>query len=321
MIIIYSPTIGFKPILVDTHHAPLLKEALWIDLFSPTKEEEQWVESICGLLIPTRDEMKEIEFSSRLYEENSALFMTAQVILKSDSSEPKSDAITFIITQSQLITLRYVEPHSFLLFTSKITKLKNPHHTPDSLLIEYLETVVDRLSDILEKVGFSLDEHSQLLFRSAPEYKVNYQQLLKKAGAHGDLNTKARESLISFERLIIFFSQHDANNLNEKLHSQIEVMLKDIHSLSEYSNFISNKISFLLSAALGFVNIEQNDIIKIFSVVSVVFLPPTLIASLYGMNFHRMPELSWSFGYPIAILAMLTSALLPYAYFKRRRWL
>ncbi|MDR3491114.1 MAG: magnesium/cobalt transporter CorA [Gammaproteobacteria bacterium] len=299
--------------------------ALWIDLLSPTKQEENELEKSLGLKIPTREEMSEIELSSRLYKEDDTLFMTATMLAQSDSNEPKYDAVTFILTEKQLITIRYIEPQAFRLFISHVRKKLQTYTQPASLLIECLDATVDRLADILEIIGHRLDTYSKVIFDPSyevdPTKKLDYQQLLQQTGANGDLNSKTRESLVSFNRLITYLIQNIGNKLDSDAHQHLTTLSKDISSLSDHANFLSSKINFLLDATLGMVSIEQNKIIKIFSVAAVIFLPPTLIASIYGMNFHFMPELSWKGGYFFAIFLMLLSAWLPYKYFKRRKWL
>lgn len=324
MIIVYSADTQFKLSTLDPSNQALLNTALWIDLLNPTNEDLHLIETFFDLKIPSRTDMQEIEFSSRFYIENNALFMTADMLSKSDSQSPETDSITMILRENHFLTIRYIESQSFALFHSKLTKAIQQQHTPQTLLIDFLETTIDRLADILETVGMRLDRYSQTIFKSEmdPETtRLNYKEVLQQIGVLGDLNTKVRESLISYQLTISFFKQHSLIPLTPKMESQMLTLVKDITSLNDYANFISNKISFLLSATLGFVNIEQNNTIKIFSVAAVIFLPPTLIASMYGMNFHIIPELSWQYGYPYAIGLMILSAFLPYLYFKQKKWL
>lgn len=300
----------------------VLKDPVWIDLFSPSREEEREVEQFIGRNIPTREEMTEIELSSRLYTENNTLFMTAMMLAQSNSPNPKLDPVTFILTQTQLITIRYVESQSFKLFLTQLKKIDPAQRDAVTLLITLLDAAVDRLADILEFIGTRLDNYSKTVFspHSAAQ-KLDYQHLMQQIGANGDLNTKARESLVTFNRLISFFEQTALSRIDSQGKSRLTTLSKDIASLSDHANFLSTKINFLLDATLGMVNIEQNNIIKIFSVAAVIFLPPTLVASIYGMNFHFMPELSWKYGYLLAIGMILTAAWLPYKYFKHRKWL
>lgn len=300
-----------------------LKDSIWVDLSSPSKAEEEQVEQYMGQNIPTRAEMVEIELSSRLYKENDTLFMTALILAQSDSPDPKLDPVTFVLTQNQLITIRYVDSQSFKLFISKVKKIDFTHRNAVALLIELLDATVDRLADILELVGSRLDSYSKLIFRpqNNTTEKLDYQQLMQQIGANGDLNTKARESLVTFNRLISFFGQTAHSRVDKEGKLRLATLSTDVASLSDHAHFLSTKVNFLLDATLGMVSIEQNNIIKIFSVAAVIFLPPTLVASIYGMNFHFMPELSWRYGYLISIGLILTAAWLPYKYFKYRKWL
>lgn len=322
MIIAYLSANQFKPEIITSANQQLLKSAVWIDLLTPTKEEETLVEAMLELDVPTREEMQEIEFSSRLYKENDAYFMTVTMVAKSDTPNPKSDAVTLILSNNTLISVRYIEPHSFALFAATLPKLPVENLSGEVLLIELLDWSVDRLADILENVSRGLEEYSQEVFHPKEKGEhPDYKTMLIRVGASGDLNTKVQESLTSFSRLITFLSKKIAPNLQADIQSRIMMLSKDIKSLKDHVTFLSNKIVFLLDATLGMINIEQNDIIKIFSIAAVVLLPPTLVASIYGMNFEFMPELQWRFGYPMAIAIMFISALLPYKFFKAKKWL
>lgn len=310
-----------KATVLTEKNVSLVKDAVWIDLLSPTIEEEKAVEKALGLEVPTKKEMEEIEPSSRLYKRKGVLFMTATMIAKSDSPSPHSDAVMFILTEKKLITVRYIEPHAFTLFTAHLSQLDPKEHTAERLFVGLLESTTDRLADILEVVGHKFDEISQLIFHPTDIAAIDYQQMLQSIGANSDLGTKARESLVSFSRLIYFVGQTYKSRLDAAALSRITVITMDINALSDHANFISTKVNFLLDATLGMVNINQNNIIKVFSVAAVIFLPPTLIASIYGMNFQVMPELQWQIGYPIAVVMMVLSAWLPFRYFKRRKWL
>ena len=323
MIIAYLSDTILKPCDITYANQGLLKEALWIDLLSPSKTEEELVEQYLTLDIPTRDEMREIELSSRLYEEKKALFMTATMLAKTDSNEPEYDAVTFVLTGQQLVTIRYIEPQAFYLFTSKLAKLETP--TAIAVLLGLLDATVGRLADILESVGHRLQDYSKMIFQPAqntPHIKrLDYKQLLQQIGVNADINTKVRESLLAFNRLIIFFEQTSNITVDQGSRLHLDTLSKDMSALGDHSNFLSSKVNFLLDASLGMVAIEQNKIIKTFSIAAAIFLPPTLITGIYGMNFHNMPELSWPWGYPMSIGLMLLSAWLPYKYFKYKKWL
>lgn len=309
--------------IVTVDNQELLSTAAWIDLLFPTREEAELVEAHLGFNIPTRAEMVEIELSSRLYTQQHNLFMTATMIAKSESDNPQLDPITFIITTEQLITIRYIEPMSFKLFSTRIQKSDITERCAPILFAELLDTTIDRLADILELLGHSLDNYSKTIFRPEEnkEEKIDYRILMREIGATGDLNTKAQESLLTFNRLIAFFSQSQWIQDNKKYQTRLTTLTRDIAALSDHAHFLSTKINFLLDGTLGLVNIEQNNIIKIFSVAAVIFLPPTLIASIYGMNFQGLPELTWRYGYYYALGLMGLAAWLPYKYFKHRKWL
>lgn len=313
----------YQPQEITTENQALLKEAMWIDLLSPSKEEEAQVEQCLSLNIPTREEMVEIELSSRLYREDGTLCMTATMIAQSDSPDPQLDPVTFVLTQHQLITIRYIEPQSFKIVATHLKKLDPAPNDPAALLITLLDATVDRLADMLELVGHRLDACSKSIFRPQPNAttKLDYRQLLQHIGANGDLNAKARESLLTFSRLIAFLGQTAGARMDSEGQLRLATLSKDIASLSDHANFLSTKVNFLLDGTLGMVGIEQNNIIKIVSVAAVIFLPPTLVASIYGMNFHFIPELSWKYGYFLSLGLMVLVAWLPYTYFKYRKWL
>jgi magnesium transporter len=303
---------------INAKNLPFLKGSLWIDLINPSAEEDALVEQAIGLNIPTREEMQEIEISSRLYKDNDTVVMTATMIAQAESLSPKQDAVTFVLTKAHLVTIRYIEPQAFKLFICRLHKLQHMDN-PMSLLTELLDVTVDRLADILEIINHQLESYSKNIFEQHGSTNRNYQQLLHQLGINGELNSKIVESLVSFNRLITFFDQSAVIKIDD--HLRLNTLSKDINALSDHAAFLSNKISFLLEATLGMVQIEQNAIIKIFSVAAVIFLPPTLIASIYGMNFQLMPELTWKFGYLVAVALMLLSSWLPYKYFKHRKWL
>ncbi len=309
--------------------APFPDEFLWADLFEPTPEEERAVESLLTVDVPTRDEMKEIETSNRLYEEGNALYMTATVGSKLDSLTPESSAITFILANGRLITNRYVDPTPVRRFMHYVERSPAACTSSATLLAGLLESFVERIADLLERIQAELDSVSHTIFRrsnGSPPQKgapsnSDLQAMIEKIGANGDLVSKARESLVSFQRLLMYVQQASSVSLSQDQRGRFKSTMRDVQSLSDHATFLGNKIQFLLDAVLGLINLEQNNIIKIFSVAAVMMMPPTLVASVYGMNFHFMPELDKPWGYPLALFAMVVSAVVPYLYFRRRGWL
>ena len=299
--------------------------AVWVDLVSPTPEEDKLVERLLGVAVPTREEMQEIEVSSRLYVENGVRYMTATLMCQSESEAPKTTAVTFILAGHRLVTVRYDEPRPFALVSAKLGRLCPATVTGESVLMDLLDAIIDRAADILERIGAEVDIISHQIFeptRRRANRSRTYHHILRTIGRKGDLTSKVRESLVSIGRLVVFLANEaDGMKWPKEMRAQLKVMQRDVHSLSDHATYLSNKITFLLDAMLGMVSIEQNNIIKLFSVAAVALMPPTLIASIYGMNFKHMPELEWVFGYPFALFLMVVAAVVPYVYFKWRGWL
>lgn len=300
-------------------------DAVWIDMLHPTDEEEDLVERALAIDVPTHEEMQEIEISSRLYRQDGTLFMTATLLANADSDKPESGPVTFVLTADRLVTIRYLEPRPFQVFAQRVLRRGSGFDSAVTTLVGLLDAIVDRTADILEHVAADVDAISREIFEHSsarPTKTRDFQDVLRRIGRKGDLNSTARESLVSIGRLSTFLAQGlDGAKVSRDTKTRVETLGRDVHSLTDHASFLSNKVTFLLDATLGMINIEQNAIIKIFSVAAVVFLPPTLIASIYGMNFEAMPELEWLLGYPFALALMVASAILPYWYFKRRGWL
>ena len=299
-------------------------DAVWIDMLSPSAEEEAIVERAIGVDVPTREEMQEIEASSRLFQEDGRLFMTATILSKTDSLQPVARPITFVLTPDRLVTVRYIEPKSFDIFASRCQK---PGIGDDaaSVLVGLLDAIIDRTADTLERLAGEMDTLSEKVFQPAPRGRrrtVEYQDVLREVGQKGELNAKIQESLLTVGRLSTYLGQAllDAKGGRE-LRGKVKTLGRDVISLTDHAHFLSDRVTFLLDATLGMINIEQNAIIKIVSIAAVVFLPPTVIASIYGMNFQLMPELAWPWGYPFALALMAVSAVLPYLVFRRLGWL
>lgn len=305
-----------------------VSKLVWIDLFSPTKEEENFVEELLKTNIPTRDEMHEIEISNRLYQENGIIYTTATIVTKADTVEPESHAISFILSNNCLITIRYSDPAPFKVFSHKIISSNCDNFYGIKLFSGLMEAIVNRIADILENAGHEIDNTTKEIFRPnikdkniRTKNKPDLEDILRQVGIRGDLISKARESMLSISRLLVFALQTSQFKSDEQENEKLQILLKDIHALNDHASFLSGKVNFLLDATLGMISIEQNSIIKIFSVAAVVFLPPTLVASIYGMNFNFIPELKFYFGYPMALIIMVLSAYLPYKFFKHKGWL
>ncbi len=311
-------------------HEDLPGGALWIDLLEPTKDDDKRVEELTKVAIPTREDMKEIEELSRFYVENSAHYMTTPLLHSVDTDQPGIQPITFILSGKRLITVRYCRPKSFTLFERYATKPGNSFITPGcegfSIFLGILESVADRAADILEGISVRLDEESEPLFRSNPRNQglstPAFRKTMRHLGREGALLSKLLEALAGLSRLVVYVEAlQRAEKPKARASARIKSIERDAKSLTDHVEFLQNKITFLLDTIIGLVSVEQNGIIKIFSVAAVGFMPPTLVASIYGMNFKHMPELEWLAGYPFAIVLMIVSALLPLAFFRYKGWL
>jgi magnesium transporter len=305
--------------------SPVPQGAVWLDLVSPTAAEDRAVESAFGVAVPTREEMAEIEPSSRLYIENNARVMTATLLFNSQTERPQITPVTFILAGNRLITVRYEDPKPFAIVAAKLARACPAGVTGEMIMIDLLDAIIDRAADVLERAAADVEVVSRRIFErrgARDDPKQSYQAILRSIGRKGDLTSKIRESLVSIGRLVLFLANEaEGMKLLRDQRALVKSMARDVTSLTDHSTFLANKITFLLDATLGMVSLEQNNVIKIFSVVAVALMPPTLIASIYGMNFQFMPELHWKYGYPAALVLMLAAAIAPYLYFKWKKWL
>lgn len=299
--------------------------AVWIDMHNPSREEELFIERATGIAVPTREEMDEIETSSRLYEENGAVYMTVTLATGIMRENAESHAVSFILSPAHLVTLRYAPILSFDRFASHVERSPVLCESASMALVHLLDAVVDRLADGIEHVGRDVDAISRQAFRRArgtAQQRVSnlaLQLLLVRLGSAQDALSKARNSAVSLSRALSFLAFAAPKSANIGPH--VKGLSRDLASLTDHASYLGNNITFLLDASLGLISIEQNAVLKIFSVAAIVFMPPTLIAGIYGMNFARMPELQWALGYPWALALMLLSAILPYLFFRWRGWL
>ncbi len=307
--------------------APLPEDAVWLDLLEPTPEEERLVEQRLGLDIPTREEMREIESSSRLYEEAGALYLTATVVTRLDTQLPENGQITFILRGSRLVTNRYVDPLPLRRFVAHTERHPQANTTAHAVLAGILEFVIERIADVIERISADMDNASAEIFnrRAMPGGEErrptrDYRKLLEQVGQSGDLIAKARESLASLARLLTFVQQASMN-MPPETRDRLRTLSKDVVAMSDHAGFLGTNLNFILDATLGMINIDQNNILKIFSVVTVLLLPPSVIGAVFGMNFAHIPALQEPAGFWAALLAMGASSVLPYLWFRRKGWL
>ncbi len=306
----------------------LSQAALWIDLLAPTAEETAHVEALLGIDIPTREEMQEIEVSSRLSRDGDVLTMTTPVLTNSTGFNPENISLTFILAGGRLVTVRHGTPQAIAAFVSKLERLRPVASSGGDILLAMIEGLVDRMADVLERIAQEQDGISHHIFHQPTTGRLkrratsrDLEVMLRTIGRGGDLQSKSRDTIMGLRRVIAFLPPSDEELEVKNAKARIKTIANDLQSLSEYGDFLANKVAFLLDATLGMINIQQNHIIKLFSVMAVLLMPPTLVASIYGMNFHHMPELDQPWGYPAALLIMLVAAIVPYWLFKRKGWL
>lgn len=324
---------------LDSDHLVLVEEeagsslpanARWIDLIDPTPEDENTVEKWIGADIPTHADMVDIAESSRFYTENGIQYLTAPILYAVEKDHRMTAPVSFVLAGRLLVTVRYIEPKAFELYIERAMKpgngLIDTKCSGLSILLGLMEAATDRVADILETVAGHIETESQSIFHvrahERPMTNKDFRLLLTQIGRQGTFLSKVRESLAGISRLLVYVTANmQASRMSKEKADWIKSLERDAQSLENYVDFLSNKITFLLDTVVGLISVEQNAIIKIFSVAAVGFMPPTLIASIYGMNFHFMPELNYVWGYPLALILMVVSAVLPLFFFRAKGWL
>ena len=299
--------------------------AAWVDVFQPSPEEDLATESFLGASLPTREETQEIEFSSRFHTENGAVYMTVSLLAGVERGNPILTPFTIVIAGDRLATLRYEDFPAFRQFLARAGKPGRGYSDAIQVLLGLIEAIIDRAADLLERIGADVDRINREVFAKRTDRRRGAKRLevmIDDIGFQGDLAGKARESLASLERLIQFASLALPGPLAMGANAaRVKLAGRDIRSIEDQVSFLNNKIGFLLDATLGLISVQQNEVIRILTVVTTVFFPPSIIGAIYGMNFKWMPELGWNFGYFYALILMVISAVLPLLYFKSRGWL
>ena len=309
------------------HHGHIHEGALWIDMFDPDEQTRNLVESTTGLHVPTREELSEIESSSRLSRNGDVLYLSIPGLVRGDGGEARTSPVGFVLSPDRLLTIRFSKFSAFETYAARCRLGASTDHTSLSLFLGLCEALVDRLADVLEREGEELDAVSRRVFRPSDGKRIRPRRtetelraLLRNVGRVGDLVSKIRDTLLGIGRLVPYVLAN-ADWITAEQRSRFRTLRADIVSLSDYDSHLSNKVQFLLDATLGFIGIEQNNIIRVLTVVSVVGVPPTFFASMWGMNYKHMPELDWAFGYPFALLVIFLSAILPLIWFRVRGWM
>ncbi len=293
----------------------LTDELVWIDLVDPSARERQWVEEAYAQSLPTADELAEIEASARFFEDDEGLHINSYFLYE-DDGQYRNISVGFTLGDQRLFTLRERELPTFRMFRLRARREAVPASSARQILLGLLEVAVEQLADELEWVYTDLETVSQAVLNETDD---DMRASLSRIAQQEDLTGKIRLSLMDKQRVLSFLSRRNLFDGDDR--EQLREILRDVESLLSHTAFLFEKVNFLMDAAMGFINIEQNQIIKIFSIAAVVFLPPTTIASIYGMNFEHMPELAWTWGYPAAIVVIVASGIAPYVFFRYKGWL
>jgi magnesium transporter len=305
--------------MIWTHPSEDLGAATWIDLLAPTPEEVERVRHATGLRVPGEREVSEIESSSRLMFESGAYYVSTPLVAPHGEDDLMLSPVGFVLSSRVLITVRFAPIRSFdaahEAFTTQLGR------TAEEALLRIFELVVDRSADKLERAGGQCDDLSRSAFGARVHGPGDLRATLRRVGTVADRTSQIRDGLLGIGRIAAFLVESGIEGAPPVSAARMKAIRADVTSLTDYEAHLSSKVQFLLDATLGFINIEQNEIVKTLTIASVVGIPPVLVAGIYGMNFRVMPELGWRFGYPMAVALVVASALVPVVWFKRRGWM
>jgi magnesium transporter len=279
-----------------------------------------------GLRVPTREALSEIESSSRIFMEKDALYLSMPLITPMDDLSTTLMPVGFVVAKHALLTIRFAPASSFDAVAKAVQGEMDL--APDDVFARIVEAMVDRAADRLEQAGGELDDVSRSAFnvddagrRHLAKASEALRGVLRRIGRIGDRLSQIRDTLLGLDRIAAFIIETPKCDFSSHVQQRLKAVHTDIASLNSYEEHLANKVQFLLDASLGFISIEQNDIVKVLTVVSVVGVPPVLVAGIYGMNFKNMPEYDWPLGYPYSLVLMVVSAVVPIVWFKWRRWM
>lgn len=296
--------------------------ALWIDLYRPQPEQSAAVAAL-GLEVPSLADMEEIEISNRLYRDEGADYLTVVLQGKTPEGDVVAGPVTFIIGAKRLVTVRHHSPRPFETFPDRADRSSSGHVTPDRMFLGLIEEIIARQADLLEGVGLMLDATAAQVFSGQHRGSdADLQARLEGVGQQSEINSRVRLAILSIGRALSFYGA-TMSELDEgdALRAIVKMHMRDLQSLEVHADFLSGRVGLVVDATMGMINLKQNVTMRILSVITALFLPPTLITSFYGMNFHNMPELDKPWGYPMAIGAMIGSAALTWLILKWKDWL
>jgi magnesium transporter len=302
-----------------------LASAVWVDLVDPTEAERSAFEHTFGLRVPTQAELAEIETTSRLRTLKDALYLTAPLIFAAEG-EPWIPAPTgFVLSKNVLLTVRFAKSAAFDAVAKELT---GETFAPAFAFVRLLEVLVDRMADLLETSSHDLDDASHVIFRpdSTARSKLSHEtamlrRLMIRTGRTSERMARIQYALVCLDRMAKFAVERGREWVAPELATRLQTVSSDIASLTQFADGLISRVQLLQDAASGIINIDQNDVMKVLTIASVVGIPPVLVVGIYGMNFKNMPEYDWSLGYPYALAMIVTTALLPLIWFKWKDWI
>jgi magnesium transporter len=299
---------------------------VWVDVLNGDDSEIAEAQKLTGFRVPTREALSEIESSSRAYFEKDAVYFSLPLITPIDDAITALIPVGFVINKDALLTVRFAKSMAFDSVGKAVGE--GADVKPDEVFAQVFEAMVDRAADRLEHAGGELDAVSRAAFHTDRLQKQNLakasdtlRDVLRKIGQIGDRLSQTRDTLLGLDRISAFIIETPRCDFSAAVVQRLKAVHADVASLNSYEEHLSNKVQFLLDATLGFISIDQNDIVKVLTVVSVVGVPPVLVAGIYGMNFKNMPEYNWAWGYPYSLVLMVVSAIVPIVWFKWRKWM
>ncbi|MFD1795379.1 magnesium transporter [Paracoccus aurantiacus] len=309
--------------LVEQGSGANLADAAWLDLYRPLPEQIASAEAL-GVMIPTLEDMSEIEISSRLYLDGQVAYMTAMLPGLTPDKQAVSGPVTFVLTPERMFTVRHHAPRPFDTFAEHASKSASGIRTTERLFLGLIEEIIARQADLLEGAGKVLDETLREVFSPQSRKRPQILQMaLERIGQESDVIARIRLALLSLERVLSFYSATQPARPGDG--TKLKVILKghqrDLQALQEHADFLSSRVSLSVDATIGMISLQQNDTVRVLSVVAALFLPPTLIASTYGMNFKNMPELEWAYGYEWALGLMAATVVGTWLLLRWKKWL
>jgi magnesium transporter len=297
----------------------------WIDLLQPTDDERVRAERVSGLKLPSREELSQVELSSRLSERDGVLFLSMPTVSHMSRLDQAQSPLGFVLSKKLLVTIRFGQLHAFETVAARRFKGGEKFSSAETFAA-LVDGMVELSADVIEQIAAELDTISRSVF--AELGKRNHvthsndelRRVLIGVGNAGERLSRIRDSVLGLQRIVPFVAGSEQDWIPASIRVHLKTTQSDLSSLTEYETHLSNKVQFLLDAVLGFINTKQNDTFQVLTVISIVGIPPTLVASIYGMNFANMPELGWAWGYPFGLVLILLSAILPILWFKWRRW-